>query len=49
MKTGILVYEDKNDFREALVQLINTSDTYTCVGAYRNCSMVVEHITKYKP
>jgi CheY-like chemotaxis protein len=49
MKTGILIYEDNNDFREALVQLINISENYTCVGAFYDCTRVVEDIRELKP
>src|SRR6476659_6284738 len=47
--TGNLVYEDNNDFREALVQLINTSENYTCLGAFYDCSRVLEDILELKP
>jgi hypothetical protein len=40
MKTGILIYEGNNDFREALIQLINISENYTCVGAFYDCTRV---------
>lgn len=49
MKTGILIYEDNNDFREALVQLISTSDSFECKGAYRNCNEILNHVTATQP
>jgi DNA-binding NarL/FixJ family response regulator len=49
MRKNILVYEDKSDFREALVQLINSSEDYYCVDAARNCSQVIQQVNKYKP
>jgi DNA-binding NarL/FixJ family response regulator len=49
MKTRILVYEDNNDFREALVQLINTSEIFECAGAYRNCNEILNHVRDFKP
>jgi DNA-binding NarL/FixJ family response regulator len=49
MKTGILIYEDNIDLREALVQLINTSDSYTCVGAFQNCIEVLNDLQTLKP
>jgi len=49
MKTGILIYEDNIDLREALVQLINTSDNYTCVGAFQNCIEVLNDLLMLKP
>src|SRR5580698_3764920 len=49
MKTGILIYEDNIDLREALVQLINTADNYTCVGAFQNCIEVLNDLKTLKP
>ena len=49
MKTSILIYEDNRDLCEALVQLINTSDHYTCCGAFNNCRDVINDIEKLKP
>lgn len=49
MKTGILIYEDNTDLCEALVQLINTSDNYICVGAFNNCREVLTDIQMLKP
>jgi len=49
MKTGILVYEDNNDFREALVQLINSTGNYECAGAYRHCNNIVLELSASKP
>ena len=49
MKTGIVIYEDNNDFREALVQLINTSENYTCAGAFYDCTNVIEDIQTLQP
>jgi DNA-binding NarL/FixJ family response regulator len=49
MRTSILIYEDNTDLREALVQLINTSDGYVCVGAFQNCIEVLNDLQTYKP
>jgi len=49
MKTGILIYEDNTDLCEALVQLINTSDNYTCAGAFQNCTDVINDLYTLKP
>jgi DNA-binding NarL/FixJ family response regulator len=49
MKTGVVIYEDNGDFREALVQLINTSEYLTCTGAFYNCNNVSEDIKLLKP
>ena len=49
MKTSIVIYEDNNDFREALIQLINASESYTCTGAFYDCTNVVEDVQLLKP
>ena len=49
MKTGILLYEDNTDLCEALVQLINTSDNYTCAGAFYNCREELNDLQTLKP
>jgi DNA-binding NarL/FixJ family response regulator len=49
MKKSILIYEDNNDFREALVQLIQTSEGFQCAGAFRNCKDVIRHIAELQP
>jgi DNA-binding NarL/FixJ family response regulator len=49
MQTGILIYEDNSDLREALVHLINTSTYYTCVGAFDNCRKVMTDLSALKP
>lgn len=48
-KMGILIYEDNNDFRDALHQLISTSDEFTCVGDFRNCLDIVQHVETLHP
>jgi len=49
MKTNVVIYEDNGDFREALVQLINTSGHFTCAGAFHNCNNVAAEIKLLKP
>lgn len=49
MKTSILIYEDNSDFREALVQLINTSEKYICIGDFYKCNNVLENIQALQP
>ncbi len=49
MKTTVIIYEDNGDFREALVQLINTSENFTCIGAFYNCNNVAADIKLLKP
>jgi DNA-binding NarL/FixJ family response regulator len=49
MKTSILIYEDNSDLREALVHLINSSNNFTCVGAFDNSRKVMSDINLLKP
>jgi DNA-binding NarL/FixJ family response regulator len=49
MKTSVVIYEDNGDFREAIVQLINTSMHYTCAGAFYNCNNVDKDVKLLKP
>ena len=49
MKTSIVIYEDNIDFREAIVQLINTSENYFCAGAFYKCNEVLQNIQSLKP
>jgi DNA-binding NarL/FixJ family response regulator len=49
MKTSIVIYEDNYDFREALVQLINTSENYVCTGAFNNCNQVEDEVKLLNP
>jgi len=49
MKTRIVLYEDNIDFREAIVQLINTSEKYVCAGAFYKCNEVLQNIRSIKP
>jgi DNA-binding NarL/FixJ family response regulator len=49
MKTSILIYEDNTDLCEALLHLINTSQNYTCVGAFDNCRKVITDILALNP
>lgn len=49
MKTSIIIFEDNRDLCDALVQLINTSDNYQCLGAFNNCRDVINDFEKLKP
>ena len=49
MKSSLIIYDDNNDFREAIVQLINSSEHYTCSGAFYDCTDVVNNVTSLKP
>ena len=49
MKTSVVICEDNNDFREALVHLINASEHYYCPGAFYNCNNIAEDVKRLTP
>jgi len=48
-KTRILIYEDNDDFRDALRQLIDNSEKFECAGHFRNCSGIIKDTQELKP
>jgi DNA-binding NarL/FixJ family response regulator len=49
MKTSIVIYEDNADLRDAVVQLINSSDDFICAGAFNNCRDVLADMKRLTP
>lgn len=47
--TGILIYEDNNDLRESLGNLINYSDQLCLLGSYPNVMNVEEQVRHFNP
>jgi DNA-binding NarL/FixJ family response regulator len=45
----ILIYEDNPQLREGLSMLINGSDGFEVVAAYKNCNDVVAEVEAWKP
>jgi DNA-binding NarL/FixJ family response regulator len=45
----ILIYEDSSQLREGLTMLLNGSDGFEVVGAYRNCNQVEDEVLAWKP
>ncbi len=45
----VLLYEDNPQLREGLSMLINGSDGYEVLAAYKNCSNVVDEVEAWKP
>jgi DNA-binding NarL/FixJ family response regulator len=45
----ILIYEDNPQLREGLSMLINGSDGFEVLAAYKNCSDVVAEVEAWKP
>jgi two-component system nitrate/nitrite response regulator NarL len=46
---SVFIYEDNNDLRESLVQLINAEPMMVCVANRSNCTDVLNNIEQYKP
>lgn len=49
MDIRVMIFEDNQNLRESLYQLINGSPGFVCVGAYENCSHLLENVRKHKP
>jgi DNA-binding NarL/FixJ family response regulator len=45
----LLLYEDNPQLREGLTMLINGSDGFEVLAAYKNCNEVVEEVQAWKP
>ena len=48
-KIRVALFEDNRNLRESLFNLLETSDQFTCVGAFANCERVVENIEETQP
>jgi len=50
MKTlRVIIFEDNRSLREGLFQLMNGSPGFECVGAFANCTDIVEDIRQTNP
>src|SRR5436190_4168637 len=49
MNIRVAIFEDNNNLREGLLQLVNGSDGFECVGAYPNCNNLVLDLSESKP
>ncbi|MCM4172618.1 DNA-binding response regulator [Arenibacter sp. TNZ] len=45
----VVIYEDNPQFREGLTMLINGSDGFSVLAAYKNCNNVAEEVEKWSP
>jgi DNA-binding NarL/FixJ family response regulator len=45
----ILIYEDNDDFRGAVAQLIHNTEGYECIGGFRDCTDVVNQLRVLRP
>lgn len=49
MEIKVAIFEDNNNMREGLFQLINGSSGFTCTGAFPNCDDLVKRIEASNP
>lgn len=49
MNIKVAIFEDNKSLRTGLYQLINGSNGFECVGAYPDCSDILQHIYSIKP
>lgn len=49
MEIKVAIFEDNNNMREGLFQLINGSQGFICTGAFPNCDDLVKRIEKSNP
>jgi len=49
MNIRVAIFEDNNSLRNGLYQLIDGSSGFECVGAYPDCSNILQHIVAIKP
>lgn len=48
-KIRVAIFEDNRNLRESLFKLLETSDEFTCAGAFAHCERVVENIEETQP
>lgn len=48
-KIRVVIFEDNRNLRESLFKLLETSEHFTCVGAFAHCERVVENIEESQP
>ena len=49
MDIKVAIFEDNNNMREGLFQLINGSNGFACTGAFPNCDNLVQRIERSDP
>ena len=47
--TKLLIYEDNPQLREGLTMLINGSDGFEVLSAFKNCNNVEDEVQAFKP
>ena len=45
----VAIFEDNRNLREGLFNLLESSDGFTCVGAFAHCERVIENIKESQP
>lgn len=46
---SVIIFEDNRNLREGLFQLINGTPGFACVGAFANCTDIINDISQTKP
>lgn len=49
MKTGILIFEDHEYFRQSLVDILNLVDDFEVLGDFENCNEIVQQVNQLQP
>src|SRR3569832_1211789 len=49
MEIRVMIFEDNRSLRESTYQLIHGSTGFSCVGAYEDCSQLLENVRKNEP
>jgi DNA-binding NarL/FixJ family response regulator len=49
MEIRVAIFDDNQNFRSSMYQLIHGSEGFTCVGAFENCAHLFENIEETKP
>ncbi|MBK9109713.1 MAG: response regulator transcription factor [Saprospiraceae bacterium] len=49
MKTGIIIFEDHDYFRQSLTDILNMVDDFEVLAAFENCNQIVEQVNQLNP
>jgi len=49
MNIRVVIFEDNAQLREGLFELIDSSDGFSCAGAFANCDHLIQNIRDTKP
>lgn len=49
MKTGIIIFEDHDYFRQSLTDILNLVEDFEVLASFENCNEILEHVKQLKP